>query len=336
MEAEGLPADVRKMLCADLKNTLGAPKAERHQFQERVIAWIGDALKSVETTAKKELEAVEAEVNDQEAEKARRVTVQEEATSALNEKRESEKAKEASVKDASAVLKAKKSELKEAEKEQKEGNKQLDATQAVKEKLSTSMTDCFLKLNTEGALAEDAEARMSTLLGIAQEYDFDKSMVASLRSCLLKATDTRGEFDNMVVNAFQEQLQKRIATVEGTLETGAAEKVTRDAKVEAASAAVAAAEGADASAKGELEKARQEVKDAEATHKDAAQSAKQFASDMKAKIDEVNTARKRVMRLEKGPLAAFAELENLGVPPPEPPAPENQGEATQDAAAAAQ
>jgi OOP family OmpA-OmpF porin len=316
MGAESLPKDVRKMLCADLKASLGVPRADRHAFQAKVIAWIGDALSSVKAAAASELQGVEAELSDQEAEKARREAKLEEAKQTLASKEEKEKADEAGVKAATGEVKTAKAALKEAEKEQKDGDKELGKAQAEKTKLDEHVTNHFTKLMTEGSSAEDGKKHLSALEKLATEYEFDKSMVASLGSGLLKAPDTRGDFDKMVLSAFEAQLQKHVADAASTLAAGQPAKEARDSKVEAAKATLQAATEAEEAKKKELEGSAQEVKDADAALKEAAKSVKQYASDMKAKVDACATCKKRVGSLAKGALAAYAELQTLAVPAP--------------------
>merc|ERR1719379_1307292 len=70
LEAEGLPEPVREMLAHSLPSCLSLYKADRHNFQHRVVAMVGEALSEIGTKINQSIAEAEAEVASADTRKA--------------------------------------------------------------------------------------------------------------------------------------------------------------------------------------------------------------------------------------------------------------------------
>lgn len=316
LDSEALPMNVRKMLCSDLSSSLGVPKDQRHPYQDRVVGMIGEALSAVEAAAKKQAEEADAMLAECDAEKGRLETMQGEKMAALHAQMEAEKATKLALEAAVEAHRAAKAALGEAETEQKEGDEQYVVSAGEKSTLDAAMQDSFLKLKEGGVEETEAKEKMALLAKLGGQYEFGGSMMTSLPSALNKAPGQRGDFDNMVLKAFEDEFQTRIAKVDEVLAAGAPAKEERAEKVVAATTALTEAAEAEAAAKAEVESAIAATTELEGAYQEATKSVKEFMKDMKTKVAQAAAAKKALHSLEKGALAAFKELEAYVPAPP--------------------
>jgi len=70
LEAEGLPENVREMLAGSLSSCLSLVKADRHNFQHRVVAMVGEAVSEIGSSINRSIVEAETEVASADTNKA--------------------------------------------------------------------------------------------------------------------------------------------------------------------------------------------------------------------------------------------------------------------------
>merc|ERR1719401_1148609 len=174
------------------------------------------------------------------------MTVRKTAVAAAEEQ---EKAKEAQVlekrnelAESALTIKSAKECVTEAKEAQKSGDKVLQQASVKKELLENAMKD-FVKPLAQGTLPEEeAKEKVHSLVTVLKKFDFDQSMMTALPTSLTKEPEARGAFDLMVVTQLDEEVSKRVASLDTTLREAEPAKAQRAETLSAAESALAAAQ----------------------------------------------------------------------------------------------
>merc|ERR1719502_1437718 len=241
LEAEGLPEPVREMLAHSLPSCLSLYKADRHNFQHRVVAMVGEALSEIGTKINQSIAEAEAEVASADSRKAALEAASQACEKTLEEKTTVVSSKKEALDASTAAKKAAAAALKEAEKEEKTGNKELDEATGKKEELDNFRSTIYKEMTENTATKAGTQA----LAKLGKSFTYDGELIKALTSAFAKAPDSRGTFDKLVVTQFEEQMDKTLAGLSATLAQGEPGKQERAAKVASAKSALEVSTVAD-------------------------------------------------------------------------------------------
>lgn len=313
LEAEGLPEPVREMLAHSLPSCLSLYKADRHNFQHRVVAMVGEALSEIGTKINQSIAEAEAEVASADTRKA----ALEAASQACEHTLESKKAVVSSKKEAfetsTTAKKAAAVALKEAEKDEKAGNKELDEAAGKKEELDTFRSTTYKEM-TENTATKAGEKALAKL---GKNFTYDGELIKALTSAFAKSPDTRGTFDKLVVTQFEEQMDKTLAGLSSTLAQGEPGKQERAAKVASAKSALEVSQVADEACSQALADARNAETEAQLALDSAKKELAAFAPGLAKTCARCDALKAGLTEFSENAMANFKELEAHAVPPPE-------------------
>jgi len=313
LEAEGLPEPVREMLAHSLPSCLSLYKADRHNFQHRVVAMVGEALSEIGTKINQSIAEAGAEVASADTRKA----ALEAACQACEKTLEDKKAVVSSKKeafDASTVAKkAAAVALKEAEKEEKAGNKELDEAAGKKEEIDTFRSTSYKEMTENTA----TKAGTNALAKVGKSFAYDGELIKALTSAFAKAPDTRGTFDKLVVTQFEEQMDKTVAGLSATLAQGAPGKQERAAKVASAKSSLEVSQVADEACSQALADAKNAETEAQQALDSSRKEVAAFAPGLEKTCARFEGLKAGLTEFSENALANFKELEAREVPPPE-------------------
>jgi len=336
MAAPELPEHTKQMLCAGLSHCLNIPKDERHGYQASIIEWTQATLESVKAAAAASLQEAENKVAAASGEKEGRDAALKTCEDANAQKIEAVTAKETALSNANAALKAAKKALSTAEHEQTRGDKDLAEAESDKEKLQYAKDGPFTKMKTDALEGGDLSLFCTVAKKLGGDIGMDSSMAHTLNKVFSSKPEERGSFDKLLAGELDAELDKQIGALVNTMKTGEQAKQQRAAQVQAAKAALEAAEAADSQAKEGLHTAKTEHDESVTALKEAKKNVQSYGSDMKDVHADFAHEQKAAAALEKGALAAFAELKEYDGKPKEvevPPAEEAVDAAPADAPA---
>lgn len=313
LEAEGLPEPVREMLAHSLPSCLSLYKADRHNFQHRVVAMVGEALSEIGTKINQSIAEAEAEVASADTRKA----ALEAACQACEQTLEGKKAIVTSKKEAfdasTAAKKAAAAALKEAEKDEKAGNKELDEAAGKKEELDSFRSTTYKELIESTATKQ----RTAALAKLGKNFTYDGELIKALTSAFAKAPETRGTFDKLVVTQFEEQMDKTLAGLSATLAQGEPGKQERAAKVAAAKSSLEVSQVADEACSQALADARNAETEAQQALDTSKKELADFAPGLAKTCARFDALKAGLTEFSENAMATFKELEARAVPPPE-------------------
>lgn len=313
LEAEGLPENVREMLAGSLSSCLSLVKADRHNFQHRVVAMVGEALSEIgssinQSIAEAETEVASADTNKAALEAATQVAEKtlEARKAAVSQKKEFFEASTTAKKHATAALK-------DAEKDEKTGNKELDDATGKKEEIDTFRSITYKELTESVA----TKANTKILATIGKNFTYDGELIKALTSAFAKAPDTRGTFDKLVVSQFEEQMDKTQAGLISVLQQGEPGKQDRAAKVAAATSSLEVSEAADQACSQALADARTAETEAQKELNSANCALAAFTPALEKTKARCEGLKAGLAEFAENALANFKELESRTIPPPE-------------------
>lgn len=314
LEAEGLPENVREMLAGSLPSSLSLYKADRHNFQHRVVAMVGEALSAIGTSISKSIAEAEAEVASADTDKAALEAKVQADEKILGDKKAIVVAKKEAYEASTAAKKDASAALKEVEKEEKIGNKELEDATGKKEELETFRSSTHKEMTENVATKQGLKA----LTSLAKIFTYDNELVKALTSAFGKAPDARGTFDKLVVTQFEEQMEKTLAGLNATLAQGEPGKQERAAKVAAAKSTLEVNEAADQACSQALADARQAESEAQKELDSATKALAAFTPGLEKTMARRDGLKAGLAEFSENALANFKELESRAVPPPEP------------------
>lgn len=318
-ESTALPKHVLSLLAGSAKDSLALVKDQRHAYQERTVAFIGEALvataaclQKAGATAVEDAAAAKAKVDEMGEQKGSHDDAVSKGAAAVEMAKKTVKEDAAAAKEATNAL----AQVRSA---QKKEDAVSEATEATKDQLEAVMKEGFAPLK-DGVLTLKNAGLQKTAKDVTKvvaKLKLDPALIECLPSALVKKPDVRGTFDVLVLRQLEEAVEKHLAELASKIEAAAPAKEARAGEVKAAEfviyttgekakASVAALAEAEANlkrdnriridAKKELVRLMAECKASEAASKRAAASLKDFQERI---------------------LVAFGELRDRTTPPVE-------------------
>jgi len=302
---------VKQLLSSTLAFTAGTPKADRHPFNERFVAMIGQVLEGEQTRLTTDVASKEAAFSELSPGKpAREAAVEEAKAGAAAQKAALDAAKQAVI-DVAASVKAANTELAVAQKAQHSGDEELEGISGLKTKLEEVFKDSFAPL-MEGLVDADGTAeKTKAVMSAGKSFGFDSSLMSTAAQVLQKPAAERGTFDATCFDAVRDAFNGSIAKFDEQLASGAPAKAERASAVESAEATKAAAEASHVDLKEKAAAAKEEKTAADAAAKASTKSLEDFMPDLKAAGDALDNARQALQSFVDGPHIAFNELKEF-------------------------
>lgn len=325
LEAEGLPENVREMMAHSLLSCLNLCKADRHDFQHRVVAMVGEALQEMGSKFNHSISEAEIEVASADSRKMTLDAAAETFEKTLEDRKLTVRNKKEALEASTAAKKVAVAALKEVEKEENNGNKELDEAGGKKEELESFRSTTYNDLIKNTASKSGTQA----LTKLGKIFTYDSELIKALTSAFAKAPDTRGTFDSLVISQFEDQMDKSLAGLTATLAQGEPGKHQRAADVSSAKSSLHVSQVADDACCQALVEARnaeaEAQKDWDACKKDIADFAPNLGKT-KARCEFLKSA---LTDFSEKSLATFKELEARAAPTPqdEQPAAETSADA---------
>lgn len=323
------------MLCATLPYTLGAPKADRHPFNDRFVAMIEQVLNSEHRRLTNNVPAKEAAFAELSNSKTSREAALEAAKAVAAEKTaEADKAK-AAVAEINATLKEAGVTLVEAKKAQKAGDKEIEAIAAKKAELEAAQNGPLATLVAPPEGLEDgAKAKnLASVMEVGKKYGFDTSLMSTAVQVFERDVAERGGFDATCLEQLKAAFTGAIGNFDAEIAAHGPAKAERASAVEQAEAAKQAAETSQAALKAAAAAANEAKTGALSAQRAATKSLNDFMPDLKAAGDGLDDAKKTVKNFEDGARTAFSELKDYK---PEDFAPKPKVKPVEEAPAAAE
>mmetsp|Transcript_100980 Transcript_100980/g.253136 ORF Transcript_100980/g.253136 Transcript_100980/m.253136 type:complete len:385 (+) Transcript_100980:62-1216(+) len=309
--APGFPEEMLEMVAGCVKPSLAAVKEDRHEFADKCLGMVDEALQALQTSASEKVAALEAVSAGSAAEEAARSAASEAAAAAMAEKAKALADAKASLAESCKEVAAAKAALAEAEEESKSGA--LVYTQAVenKAKLEQAFRGDYdtLKQTTVPKLVK-------ALLKFAHDFHFEDVLVEAAEATLSKPPDARGTFDGLVITELDKAFADKIAALEETVRNEEPAKAERAAALEAAGARLSTAGEDEQARKAAVTEAAVAAKEAENAKKAAERAVKDFGPEMKRTAAELTAAQKKFAEVESI-VCSFKELRERSAPPPE-------------------
>lgn len=310
IEGCDIPERIQNMLISTIGVTIGAFQANRHPFNERFVAMIGEVLTAEQTRLTKDVDTKEAAFAELTPAKALRETALEEARTVAEAKTEALDAAKRAVTEIGAKLKELNASLKEAQKAQKVGDEDLEAQSSKKAELEAVVKDSLAPL-LDGSSGEEKATKTKAVLDVGRSFKFDSSLLSTAEPVLQKEVADRGSFDATCLEQLQAAFNGTIAAIDQTLAAGAPDKAERASVVEQADAAKQAAETSLAELKEKAAAAKEAKAAADAAERSASQSVHDFMPDMKNAGDALDEVKEELKEFTEGALQAFNELKDV-------------------------
>ena len=312
LEAEGLPEHVREMLAGSLPSCLHLFKADRHDFQHRVVAMVGESLSEIGISINKSIAEAETEVASADTNKAALEAATQASEKTLEDKKGTVTAKREAFVASTAAKKAAAVHLKESEKEEKIGNKELDDAGGKKSDLEGFRSTSYAELKETVA----SKAGTKALANLGKQFTYDGELIKALTSAFAKAPDARGTFDKLVLQQFDEQMDKTLAGLDASLAQGEPGKQERAAKVAAGKSSLEVSEVADQACSQALDDPRTAESDAQAQLDSDNKSLAAFTPGLEKTKARCDGLKAGLAEFSENALSNFKELESRAVPPP--------------------
>jgi hypothetical protein len=317
-EASG---NVKDILCSTLGVSVGVFKADRHPFNERLVAMIGEVLNAEHARLTQDVANKEKQFAELSPARTAREAAVESTKADAASKAEAFSAAKAAVAETTAPLKEAAAALKEAEKAQKSGDAESDRLAAKKAGLEEVVSSCLAPLvagTDDGNVAKHAKA----VLEAGKKEGMDESLLSTAEQVLEKPAAERGSFDGVSLEQLQEAFATTIAGVGEKLNAEAPGKAERAAAVEQAQSAKQALETQQADLKEKLQAAKDAKAEADNASKAASQNLENFMPELKKTGDDLDKANADLAAFAAGALQAYGELKDLKeddfIPVPEP------------------
>jgi hypothetical protein len=306
-EATHLPKAVRTMLADSVEDTIGVLKSNRHPYQQKFAAMIGEALSQIELRLSQELAAAEAKIGEAATDKASREAASEAAKAAANTKSEAAKGLKSQKSEAAEGLKSAKAALAAAEAGQKSGDAYFETASSKKERLEAFNKDLWAAAKEKAETENDACIKALKAIGV--EFNMDATMISSLPGAIAKEPTDRGTFDALVIKSMDDAIILHTQKLTSELETGEQGKKDRATEVESAQATVLAANSAFEAATIAATEAAAAEKEAQTAEKAASKAAAGFEKEMKDVTKAVDAAKEHLQSFKDEAAKGFSALE---------------------------
>eukprot|EP00927_Polykrikos_kofoidii_P012403 TRINITY_DN1533_c0_g1_i6.p1 TRINITY_DN1533_c0_g1~~TRINITY_DN1533_c0_g1_i6.p1 ORF type:complete len:448 (+),score=125.63 TRINITY_DN1533_c0_g1_i6:80-1345(+) len=308
--SETFPVSVREMLVACMQDGLGVPKDQRREPQNAFVRWVSEVLDCVRKEKQDAVEATEARVADGDEEKARRAAKEKISQEILAKKNTVLESARSACVESTRALQETKANLSAAEAAQIHGDSELDKAAKKKAELEGAKSKLTSVLSVGPASSVDVAA----LIAVSNELGLEPSMLTALPGALGKPVESRGEFDGVVFDFFEKELENNVAKLADVLANGESAKQDRATKVAEAASANEAAVTAFTVATDGVQMALKEKTEAETGLREAQLSLEQVVPEMNETAAALDALKLKLQAFENGVLAQFHELESAVSP----------------------
>lgn len=303
-----LPPHGRHTLTELVVDSLAKPEGERCPSQVQAAALVREALMEKETVLDAAVRNVEALLDGAEAERHLRVAEHASrradivcAKGAVAEKKGALAFLTEAVQQANASAEA-------AQTAEVEGNVDLDAAREAQKKLEEARQHLFKPLKEGSASAQGLKKKITTLVAVANEFNFESTMMVGLPEALRKKPEARTKFDDVILQAFEAQLVTRESELDLKLTQGEPGREQRGKDARAACDAVSEAQQRQQDAIVELRQANKHVHESENASKSATEAVHAFQPQLEELRCELCAAKRRLEAFRQGPLAAYRRV----------------------------
>eukprot|EP00444_Apocalathium_aciculiferum_P024827 CAMPEP_0183433336 /NCGR_PEP_ID=MMETSP0370-20130417/61326_1 /TAXON_ID=268820 /ORGANISM="Peridinium aciculiferum, Strain PAER-2" /LENGTH=373 /DNA_ID=CAMNT_0025619647 /DNA_START=100 /DNA_END=1221 /DNA_ORIENTATION=- len=310
-----LPQDTIRMLSEMLSPALATYKEQRHPFQARIVAMVGDTLAATEVGMKESGEETSKFIADGEEAKVSRLAELVKALEEATAKQEATEQEKRALATSAKAYKAAKEAVEDARESMKAHAQKLKGVSENKDQLRVA-DSAYVKPLMEGV--EDKVAHIEALCEVLKEFGFDVSILVALPNAFAKAPSERGSFDLMVITNLNEEIGKRIASFEATLREADADAAKAQAAIAEAETAFKVAQEKQLASADLFTECRGAQDTAEAQAEESRAAVKEVDKQLAQLIREQAKGEKRLGAFHAGPLAAFLGLRDQEAPPPEP------------------
>jgi len=324
MEAEQIPQRTRTMLVEMLPFSLKFASDERHELQSMAVDMVEETL----TAKKSALDAnAAAEVNALDALKASEsqlgITVTE-SEAALASQTEVAKTKASDLEKAEEDEKASEAHLKKLREEDEGAAAKLEDMKKERGDIDAAVAEHFEPMK-EG----EAKAHFKKLEPFLKKISIESTLLTALPSTCAKKKESRGTFDNIVLEELGKAFNAKIASLTTAIDGEGPAAEHRAAALSSAEQDYNAKKASREQATADRDAANQEKDVREA----ALAKAKHAVDDFQPQVDEVTSrlsaAQTALADFEAGPFTNFQKIKNRIAAVPEEPA----AEATEEAVA---
>jgi len=314
LKASDLPPVVVKTLRSIVSSCLSGYAGERHAFQETGLGMIDTALKSIEAAAVADVAKLQAQVNDRDAELARREAAISSAAREEASRIGAAAGKKADLTIIGSDIKHAEENLKTCSDAQKAGDAASVKLEGKLEKWDKTKKDLFAPA-AEAALSKKQAADLDKAL---LKLGMDQSLVNSLATSSTKTPEERGEFDKVVLQNVEADIAAKMGELQAGIAAEAPGKAQRAAVKDKAQADYDAAKAKKDAAAAAVREAEKAVTAAGKDLSDAKEKVAHFAKEFKSIEASLAAATKKLEGLRTGPVALFATLKTRTAPPPPP------------------
>jgi len=201
----------------------------------------------------------------------------------------------------------------------KDKDAEIDTAGGNRAKLAVVLEDGYVPLKASG---KEGRKHLKALTKVLAGFDMEEDLVKDLAETLIKAPDTRGTYDALVLKHVDAQTADLLAKFEAAgkaAEAGKTEAVNTKAASEAAHAAsLEKLNNVETGSKALLAAAEKAKAEGKAGLSACQAAVKSYEKDMKEAAESLIQARIALRTFKEGPALAFADLKDLAPPPPEP------------------
>lgn len=308
-----LPERCRMMLAAMLPSSVLIPRDQRHEHQEKVVGMLEEVLRGIEAGFVERLSDAEGVLQSLAGEKATRDAAREAAEAELNAKAQVSEERRVAKKEATTGRVEAVAALAAARVAREEADAEAEGAAAKKARCQEVAQGDLPKLKQDAC--EDA-MKARQLASFAREMRFDESLVDGFPAAVLKGPNERGTFDSMLLQQFEAQLKKTIASLDACTANRSKTDAEHAAKIKAAESAVESAQAREQQATEALTAAKAEVAEFSATDRAAKKHVRDFAPQLRSAEATKAAASGELEDFRGGTLATFEALRDREAHPP--------------------
>jgi len=299
-KASHLPERCRAMLVDSLPLSLAVPADERLPSQDAVVAMIEETLHAVKSSMEADIVAEDAKLDNVKSKMSELANTAREAETALATQNEALQIIRSSLADAIGAADASRQILMEQRSIQKLCDAKLTSAQQDKSALETAFKDHF-QTPMEGKEGPN----FKELEPFLQNIGIEASLLTTLPATCAKHKDTRGNFDDVVLQELEKALLARIATLSDVVAAETPAAAEREVAVQNAETECNAKTDARGKLEIELETAQKDQIQREAELVNARMAVNGLQMQLELATGLRDHAKATLALFEGGPLAGF-------------------------------
>jgi len=310
--ASGLAETLRNMLIVSVEPAMSEFKDQRHPHQDAVVAWIGEALSTHQSSLQSAVSDATSKCDGLATESAdcqNVVSAAEEHLVGLSgvaaTAQEVQSNASAAVDEAATALKA-------AHNTATDHAQESDAAAQTKQQLEALVSEDgpYIKVKAVAAKKKDVDAFVKLL----KKFNFEGTLLQTLAPVLIKEPATLTEFDNLVLGNLEETVALQITAQTKIIDDATPRQQQLAEEIAAAEAVVSTATSAAKTSETSLQSAVAEVTQGEVALKDAKKALKAFGPAAKEAAHALTLALSAVEDFSNEIWAVFEELRDRCAP----------------------